>query len=78
MSAEGKAHVACVLAALKGKASRRVLPQCPRRAASMRSTSFSMIGLDDSGIMRIGAQNTIVSPNTVGRRSDKVTCGGLM
>ena len=43
-----------------------------------RSISFSMIGLDDSGINRVGAQNTIVSPNTVGRRIDRLTCGGLM
>jgi hypothetical protein len=31
-----------------------------------------MIGLDDIGIKRVGAQNTIVSPNMVGRRSDRV------
>ena len=41
----------------------------------MGSMSFSIIGLVDSGISRAGAQNTIVSPNTDGRRSDRVTCG---
>ena len=44
----------------------------------MRSISFSIVGLGDSGMSRAGAQNTIVSPNTLGRRSDKVTCGGLI
>src|SRR6516162_2568149 len=47
------------------------------RAASMRSIRSSIIGLDDRGIMRKGAQNTILSPNTVDRRSNRVTCGGL-
>jgi hypothetical protein len=43
----------------------------------MRWTSFSMIGSDDSGMKRVGPKNTIVSPNTLGRRSDRVTYGGL-
>ena len=53
-------------------------PQRSWRAASMRSMSFSIIGLVGSGINRAGAQNTIVSPNTDGLRSDRVTCGGLI
>src|SRR5262249_61119798 len=47
--------------------------QSRRRASSMRSISFSIVGLGDRGIIRNGAQNTIVSPNMLGRRSDKVT-----
>jgi hypothetical protein len=40
----------------------------------MRWTSFSVIGLDgDSGKKQAGPQNTIVSPNTLARRSDRVT-----
>jgi hypothetical protein len=41
----------------------------------MRSTRSSM---HDSGFMREVGKNTIVSPNTVSRRSYRVTCGGLM
>ena len=37
-----------------------------------------MTGLGASGTMRTGAQKVTSSPNTVGRRSDKVTRGGLI
>ena len=46
--------------------------QRSRRAASIRSISLTMIGFGDSGIICIGAQNTTVSPNALGCRSDKV------
>jgi hypothetical protein len=44
----------------------------------MRSINSLMMGLAENGMKRIGALNVISSPNTVGRRKDKVTRGGLM
>jgi hypothetical protein len=45
---------------------------------SIRSINSSMIGLVANGMKRTGAQNTIRSPKTVGRRNDNVTRGGLV
>jgi len=49
-----------------------------RRAASTRSIRVSMTGLLHKGNMLTGAQKATVSPNTVRRRTDRVTYGGDM
>ena len=47
-------------------------------AASTRSIRASMTGLLHKGNMLTGAQKATVSPNTVRRRTDRVTYGGDM
>jgi hypothetical protein len=41
-------------------------------------SSSVVSGLLHKGIMLTGAQKVIVSPNTVCRRTDRVTCGGYV